>query len=90
MARTQSKITSYPEYCLLCGRPSTDKHHCLSGSDRKNADDDGLYIMLCRSCHHFIHNNPEALVMSKIIGQLAYEREHTREEYLSRYRHSYL
>jgi Zn-finger protein len=90
MSKSQSKISEYPDYCLLCGRPSTDKHHLLMGSDRKNADIDGLYIMTCRECHNFIHQHPQAVVMSKIIGQLAYEREHTREEFRSRYRHSYL
>lgn len=89
--KTKSIITEYKDFCLLCGTPTNeDVHHCLSGSDRKHADEDGLVIPLCRSCHSFIHKHPQALVMSKIIGQLAYEREHTREEYLSRYRHSYL
>lgn len=86
-----SIITEYLDYCLLCGRPTYDDiHHCLCGSDRKHADEDGLTIPLCRDCHNFIHQNPRALAMSKIIGQLAYEREHTREEFRARYRHSYL
>lgn len=87
----KSTITDYTEYCLICGSPCYDDvHHCLSGSDRKHADEDGLVIPVCRICHRFIHDNPKALTMSKIIGQLAYEREHTREEFRSRYRHSYL
>ena len=85
-----SIITEYTEFCLICGTPSTDPHHCLSGSDRIHADEDGLVIPVCRACHRFIHDNPKALTMSKIIGQLAYEREHTREEFRARYRHSYL
>ena len=85
-----SKITEYTEYCLICGTPSTDPHHCLSGSDRRHADEDGLVIPVCRACHRFIHDNPKALTMSKIIGQLAYEKEHTRDEFRARYRHSYL
>ena len=86
----KSTITDYLDFCLLCGKPNTEIHHCLSGSDRNNADIDGLYIGLCRECHNFIHQYPQALVMSKIIGQLAYERKHTREEFRARYRHSYL
>lgn len=85
-----SIITDVTEYCLICGRPKDDIHHCLMGSDRRHADEDGIYIPICRECHAFIHNNPQAVVMSKIIGQLAYEREHTREEFRARYRHSYL
>lgn len=89
--KIKSAITEYTNVCLLCGTPTNqDAHHCLSGSDRRHADEDGLLIPVCRNCHSFIHNNPQALVMSKIIGQLAYEREHTREEFRSRYRHSYL
>lgn len=86
-----SIITEYNSYCLLCGTPCyNDTHHLLCGSDRKHADEDGLVIPVCRKCHAFIHNHPQALVMSKIIGQLAYEREHTRDEFRARYRHSYL
>ena len=85
-----SSITEYTEFCLICGTPSTDPHHCLSGSDRRHADEDGLVIPVCRACHRFIHDNPKALTMSKIIGQLAYEKEHTRDEFRARYRHSYL
>lgn len=84
-------ITEFDMYCLICGKPCyKDVHHLLCGSDRRHADEDGLTIPVCRDCHTFIHQNPKALVMSKIIGQLAYEREHTRDEFRARYRHSYL
>ena len=85
-----SSITEYTEFCLLCGVPTVEPHHCLNGSDKRHADEDQLIIPVCRVCHNFIHQNPKALVMTKIIGQLAYEREHTREEFRARYRHSYL
>lgn len=85
-----SIITDYMEYCLICGKPRTDVHHVLIGSDKHNADLDGLFIPICRECHNFIHQHPQAVVMSKIIGQLAYEKEHTRNEFRARYRHSYL
>lgn len=85
-----SIITEYKDFCIICGKPKEDIHHLLIGSDRKHADEDGLVVPICRECHTFIHNHPQAVVMSKIIGQLAYEREHTRDEFRSRYRHSYL
>lgn len=86
----KSIVTEYKDYCLICGKPKEDAHHLLIGSDRRHADEDGLVIPVCRECHSFIHDNPQALVMSKIIGQLAYEKEHTRNEFRARYRHSYL
>ena len=90
MLNMDSIITEYTEYCLICGKPKDDPHHLLMGSDRKHADEDGLWIPDCRECNNFIHKHQQAVVMNKIIGQLTYEKEHTRNEFRSRYRHSYL
>ena len=49
-------------YCFICYkyknvcRMASDTHHCLSGSNRKKCDEDGLTVRLCRSCHRALHD----------------------------------
>lgn len=92
-------ITEYEDYCILCNKPRTAIHHCVFGVGRRNlADEDGLTMPLCDSCHRAIHQG-KMQTLSKIIGQLLYERnkcaegmtvEKARESFLRRYRESYL
>ena len=73
-------ITEYNEYCLFCGRPVEAKHHLIGGPNRKKAEEDGLKIPCCNNCHNIgdvltrIHGNPMAEMMSKMMGQLAWEK----------------
>lgn len=93
-------ITDYPNYCLLCGKPNVDPHHLVfGGSLRKLADEDGLVIPVCRSCHDEIHANPTASRLSKMLGQTIYELNENahkgdikdaREKFRARYGRSYL
>lgn len=92
-------ITEYANYCILCGKPRTDIHHLVFGVGRRNlADEDGLTMPLCDSCHRAIHQG-KMQTLSKIIGQLLYERnkcaegmtvEEARESFRRRYFESYL
>lgn len=69
-------ITKFDELCIICNKKATDVHHLIPGtSGRRLCDSDGLTVPLCRECHDQIHRNDKMLVMSKIIGQLAYERD---------------
>lgn len=73
-------ITEYADYCILCNRPRTDIHHCVFGVGRRNlADEDGLTMPLCDSCHRAIHQG-KMQTLSKIIGQLAWERDYLIKE----------
>lgn len=93
-------ITDYTKYCFLCGSPTSETHHLVyGGALRKLADDDELFVPVCRNCHNEIHNNPTAGKMSKIIGQLAFELnenahkgdiKNARENFRKRYGRSYL
>ena len=71
-------ITNYEQFCLLCGSPACDTHHCLKGvSKRHLAEEDNLTIPVCRRCHDEIHKGYKALnVAVEIIGQLYWEREY--------------
>lgn len=93
-------ITNYSEYCIICGRPKTDLHHCVFGnSKRRLADADELTMPLCRKHHEAMHKDKGMQVMSHIVGQLFFERnkcadgmtpEEAREEFRTRYSISYL
>lgn len=75
-------ITKYEQFCLLCGSPAVDVHHCLKGiSKRHLADADGLTIPVCRRCHDEIHKGYKALnVAVEIIGQLQWEKNYIAEK----------
>lgn len=99
-------VTKYDEYCLFCGRPTEAKHHLVYGKGNKILSErDGLKIPCCNNCHNMgeplerIHGNPMAEAMSKIIGQLAFEKravangkseDEARDEFRTRYGISYL
>lgn len=69
-------ITDFEELCVICNKPAVDTHHCINGTaNRRIADKADLTIPLCRQCHDDIHRNNKMLVMTKIIGQLAYEKQ---------------
>lgn len=93
-------ITNYFDYCLICGKPKTDDHHMVFGiAKRKLADEDHLLIPLCREHHEQMHNNEGMQAMSRICGQLLYERDKcaqgygidaARESFRLRYGKSYM
>ena len=90
-------IISNSKYCHLCGKwYSLQKHHCLGGPDRQKADDDGLWVWLCADCHiagkHAVHGpyGTQYRQMLRREAQAAYERTHTREEWMERYGRNYL
>ncbi len=77
-------VTDYPEICFICGRPSEAEHHLVFGTaGRELSEKDGLKVPVCNNCHNMgeilmrIHGNPMAERMSKIIGQLAWEKKNT-------------
>ena len=102
----KSIITEYTENCLLCGKPNAVQHHLIFGnSSRGLADEDELIIPLCNECHTSgllisrIHDNPCAEKLSKMLGQMAYEKhlvadgkseKQARECFRKRYGRSFL
>lgn len=96
-------ITEYNDFCIICGKPRTDMHHCLKGHKQRHlAEEDELLIPLCQE-HHTgnmsVHQRKELNVLAEIIGQLAYEKKKcaegygeaaARESFRIRYGRSYL
>lgn len=102
----KSIVTDDMDYCFFCGRPAECKHHLIFGSsNRQKADEDGLIVPACNRCHNMgkvierVHDNPMAEKMSRIIGQMSWEKQHisngispevAREMFRNRYKVSYL
>lgn len=81
--------------CFECLRkmPHLDVHHIFGGPNRSRSDEDGLTVYLCRECHNALHHSKDSGAMQyryHRIGQEAYERTHTREEFMERYGRNYL
>lgn len=69
-------------YCVFCGKPCNTEHHLIFGRGiRQLAEEDGLKVTACNECHVTgkketrIHDNPMAEKLSKMLGQMAYERD---------------
>lgn len=100
-------ITKYNGYCMFCGRPTTTQHHFLFGQGiRPLAEEDGIKGPACDNCHNMarkiserIHDNSMAEKLSKMVGQLAWEKrkvaegmteDEAREAFRKRYKRSWL
>lgn len=73
-----SIITKYTDFCAFCGKPANGVvHHTIYGNGlRELSDKDGLVIGICDKCHSEIHvTSSVAGKMSKMLGQLAWEKE---------------
>lgn len=100
-------ISEYDNICVICGKPKECTHHLIGGTaNRKISDDDLIYISLCNDCHNMasdrcerIHGNPMAEKLSKMLGQMAWEKQQiiegkepksVREDFRKRYGKSFL
>lgn len=95
-------ITKYESNCFICGK-SVDcpPHHLVLGrGNRMLADQDGLTAPICIDCHRRLHNDGMCCELSRICGQLLYEKniiekegvsaDEAREKFRARYHVSYL
>ena len=102
-----SLVTEYPGISAFSGSPAECTHHLIFGNGlRKLADADGLTIPLTNAEHNMsrygIHGHPAAERLSKMLGQMAWEKEYlakqlpegekaeAREQFRKRYGISYL
>jgi hypothetical protein len=71
-----------------------EKHHCLAGvANRKLSEKYGLWVMLCHECHtgkHGAQYDKEKNLMLKRDAQFAFERTHTRSEWMKLFGKNYL
>ena len=87
---SKSIITNYETISTFSGVPADCIHHCIfGGALRKLADEDKLTIFLTNYEHNLsskgtiyqIHGNPAAEKLSKMVGQLAWEKQYLIEKY---------
>lgn len=85
----KSILTDYDNISAFSGKPKECVHHLIMGiSSRKLSDEDGLYIPLTNGEHNCspngrifqIHDNPAAEKLSKMLGQVAWEKEYLAKE----------
>ena len=93
----------YAMYDIIDGTPLVERHHCIGGSNRKLADEDGLWVPLTPEHHRTgkdsAHNSKITHTLLAIIAQLAYEKKkiaegntesEAREMFRKRYGRCYL
>lgn len=88
-------ILQKDESCYLCGRRyGLETHHVLGGTaNRKISDKYGLTVLLCHQCHtgkEGAQYNRDLNFRLKREAQEAFEREHSREEWMGLFRKNYL
>lgn len=88
--------------CYLCMKlkedyriyPVVHEHHIYDGPNRSISEAEGLKVYLCLEHHIWgpcaVHNNKENMRLLQMDGQRAYERTHTREEFMELIGRNYL
>lgn len=88
----KSIVTKYDKFSAFSGIPTTTQHHLLFGRGiRRLADADGVWIPLTDEEHNAsskgvkfqVHDNPAAEKLSKMAGQLAWERKYLADKLAS-------
>lgn len=88
MSKCQSVVTEYTEICALCARSRDGWHHLIFGNGlRELAEKDLIKIPICHRCHNMaphlseqIHENVVAEALSKMLGQMAWEKDYYRKK----------
>ena len=81
-------IIQEEKVCFVTGSTfNLDCHHCIHGSNRSNADKYGLTVWLRHDIHMALHAHKKPFQnldkQLKIEAQKAFEKNHTREEFMS-------
>lgn len=84
----KSVLTNYEQYSVFSGSPAESVHHlCFGNGMRDLSEKYGLKIPLLNKEHNMsnigtinqIHGNPAAEKLSKMLGQVAFEKEYYRQ-----------
>lgn len=81
--------------CYFCGRVTgLERHHIFAGANRKWSERLGLWVWLCgATCHRGTDGaqyDPEKNRRLKMDAQYAFERNHSRSEWMEIIRKNYL
>lgn len=92
----KSILQSRDKNCFLCGSYyCLEKHHIYFGNpNRKISEKHGFTVRLCANCHrgvpYGVHHNRCNDLWLKRQCQMAYEKTHTREEFIALIGKNYL
>lgn len=78
--------------CFLClTTKNLHRHHCINGlENRDNCDLYGLTVYLCAKHHDMVHRDQKLDEGLKRYAQRAFEKEHSREEWMEAFHKNYL
>lgn len=81
--------------CFLCpSLQNLEQHHIFGGANRKWSEKYGLKVWLCPRCHRDqkqgVHGNKEIMEIMNRTGQQAFEKTHTREDFMKIFGRNYL
>ena len=86
--------------CYLCAlggkwyiHENTEEHHVFGGPNRIHSEEEGLKVWLCPECHRGpdgVHNNIEKMRLLQREAQKAYEKTHSREQFVALIGRNYL
>lgn len=83
----------FEECCYMCmkkrdysKKPVLHKHHIFMGPLRRISEKQGFFVWLCPRCHtigeHAVHRDYTACRKLQGEAQRAYEKDHTRAEFM--------
>lgn len=94
MPKQSKSIMQKGEYCYFCGaRVGLERHHVMTGPNRKWAEEYGLWIWCCHEHHtgkNGIQYNRSLSDPIKGLAQIAFEARHSHEEWMQIFRKNYL
>lgn len=91
----KESVINAQKQCYFCGKTfGLEKHHVFAGTaNRRISDRLGLWVYLCHNCHTGTDGaqyDPGKNRHLKQEAQKAFERTHTREEWMRLIRKNYL
>ncbi len=92
----RSILTNDMKHCFLCNRilEHINRHEIFFGRNRLKSMEYGLVVYLCDDCHTIsdlsVHNNYFTDLKLKQLGQAAFEKKHSHEDFMRIFGKNYL
>ena len=78
-------------YCLVCGSPYVEWHHCPYGTaNRAKADKYGLVFPLCRQHHEEAHKGKELDKKLHVLAQRIFEKKYGHMKWMATFHRNYI
>ena len=86
-----SIITKKLDICYICKQSKKeDWHEVIEGKNRQVSMKYGLVIPICRQCHEIVTNDKTLQEKLHKVGQKAFEKEYTTENFMQLFGKNYL